>query len=62
MQVALGKGDFDPIGMKAVPNLQKDRVLEIANPIFGIIDPDPQLQIDRTVTIFHDKALGFRNL
>ena len=52
MQVALRKCDFDPIGMKAVPNRQKNRVLDIANPIFGIIDPHPQLQINRTVAIF----------
>jgi hypothetical protein len=42
MQVALRKRKLDPIGMKAVPNRQKNRVLNAANPILGIIDPNSQ--------------------
>ena len=59
MQVALRECDFNPIGMEAVPNRQKNRVLDIGNPISEIIDPNPQLQIDRAVTEFPYKLYVF---
>jgi hypothetical protein len=62
MQVALRKYDFDPIGMKAVPNRQENHVLDIANPVFGIAGPEAQLEIDRAVTEFLSKAFRFGDL
>ena len=62
MQVALRKRELDPVGMKAVPNRQKNRVLDVANPILGIIDPSSQYQVDTTLTEFPHEALRFGNL
>ena len=62
MQVTLRKCDFDPIGMKAIPNRLKNRVLDIGNPILGIVYPNPQLKIDRAVTEIPYKAFRFGDL
>ena len=52
MQITMWKCDFNPLGMAAVRIRQKNYVLAIGNPIYRIIDPHPQLDIDRAVTKF----------
>jgi len=61
MQIALRECDFDTIGVETVPNRHQNSVLDIINSIFRIIYPNPQFQIDSTVTISPDKTFGFRD-
>jgi hypothetical protein len=49
MQVALREREFYTMFVVKVPDMQQDRASNIADPIPGIGNPYPQLELDRIV-------------
>ena len=49
MDVALRKGNFDSGRLELVPDAQKNVALDIAEPAFGVRNPQPQFMVDRAV-------------
>src|SRR3546814_8173962 len=56
MHVALRIGDDDPRLLELVPDAQEHLALDIAEPAFGIGDPDPQLMVHAALAEFGDPA------
>lgn len=56
MEVALGDGELDVLGVEAVPDAEQDLAAEVGGAVLRVADPEAQFQVHRDVAETEEPA------
>ena len=56
IKVPLGVGNANALLLKQSPDLVQDLALDVVDAVVGVLDPEPQLEFDRTLAKGHDQG------
>src|SRR5271166_2316422 len=60
IKIPLGIRNLNALLLKQPPDLVKDLALDVVDAILGVLDPEAQLELDRTLTEGHDQGVRRR--